>query len=268
MKRKKVLYLDCSSGISGDMTLGSLLDLGIDEAAFRKELLKLDFGGYELIIKKIDKHSIRMTDFDVLLDSEREQSYETHNISHNHIKASEHDHHHRNFNMIKEMIDSSDISDNAKKTSIKIFTEIAIAEGKVHGKPLDEVHFHEVGAIDSLVDIVGTAICLDMLGVEEVYASPLHEGTGTIQCKHGILPVPVPAVSEILAGSGIPVIHADATTELVTPTGAGIAKCIVKEFGDMPPMTIEKVGYGSGKRDTGLFGAVRAFIGYSYSKQS
>lgn len=166
--------------------------------------------------------------------------------------------------MVTDIIDASTITDNAKAIGKKIFTEIAVAEGKVHGKPLDEVHFHEVGAVDSLVDIMGTAICLDILGADEIYASPLHEGSGTVMCQHGILPVPVPAVTAMLSGSGIPVIQEDSDTELITPTGAGIAKCMVKSFGKMPPMTIERVGYGHGKRDTGLFGALRAFLGTPY----
>lgn len=291
MADKKILYLDCSSGISGDMTLAALLDLGIDEETFRQELKKIDFGGYELEIKKVNHRCIEMMDVDVILESEKghEHSHDNghshshehshdhehshghehshsheHSHDHNHIHNHTHKHEHRNLQMITELVEGSKISDNAKVIGLKIFGEIARAEGLVHGKPVDQVHFHEVGAVDSLVDIMGVAICLDMLGIEEIYASPLHEGSGSIMCQHGMLPVPVPAVSAILAGSNIPVIQEDVSTELITPTGAGIAKCMVKSFGQMPPMMIEKIGYGHGKRDTGLLGAVRAFVGTLY----
>ena len=264
MSGKKVLYLDCTSGISGDMTLAALLDLGIDERAFRDELKKLDFGGYTLEIKKIEHHSIRMMDIDVILDSDRNKEQEgcsdQKNSDCQHIPSHAHDCGHRNLKMITDVIDSSDISENAKCMGKKIFHEIAEAEGKVHGKSADQVHFHEMGAIDSLVDIMGAVICIDWLGIEEIYASPLYEGGGMIKCRHGLLPVPVPAVAAILSGSEIPIVHGNADTELITPTGAGIAKCLVKEFGNMPPLKIEKIGYGHGKRETGLFGAVRAFL--------
>lgn len=265
MSEKRILYLDCTSGISGDMSVAALLDLGIDEEKFRQELRKLDFGGYELAIGKLTHNCIEMMDFDVILDSNKHGHSHDHSENHNHHSHSE-DHEHRNLKMILDIIDRSTITDNAKAIGRDIFTEIAKAEAQVHGKTIEDVHFHEVGAVDSLVDIMGFAICLDMLGIDEVYASPLHEGSGTIMCQHGILPVPVPAVSAILSGSGIPVVQEDVGTELITPTGAGIAKCMVKSFGKMPPMKIEKVGYGHGKRDTGLFGAVRAFMGVPFEE--
>ena len=258
----RILYLDCSSGISGDMTLGALLDLGIDEQVFREELKKLDFGSYALDIKKVQRSAIDMMDVDVILDSEHRHVHD-----HGHVEARPHDHVHRNLKMVMDIIDGSGITDNAKEIGRKIFTEIAKAEAKVHGKPIDQVHFHEVGAIDSLVDIMGAAICFDILGITEIYASPLHEGSGKIMCQHGILPVPVPAVAAILEGSGIHIIQEDADTELSTQTGSGIAKTMVKSFGKMPPMTIEKIGYGHGKRETGLFGAVRAIIGRPYREE-
>lgn len=148
-----------------------------------------------------------------------------------------------------------------KELSIKIFREIARAEAKVHNKQIDEVHFHEVGAVDSIVDIVGTAICLDLLGVKKVFSSPLHEGRGFIQCQHGILPVPVPAVMEMLAGSNIPFIAEDINTELVTPTGLGIIKTICSSYGNMPAMIIDRIGYGMGKKDIGRLNALRVVLG-------
>lgn len=269
MSGKKVLYLDCTSGISGDMTLAALLDLGIDEKTFRDELKKLEFGGYGLEIKKMEHHSIKMMDVNVILDNEKnEEPDDSHSDGQKcdcqHVSSHRHDHEYRNLKMITDIIDASGISPNAKHIGGKIFSEIAKAEGKVHGKPIDQVHFHEVGAIDSLVDIMGVAICIDLLGIEEIYASPLYEGGGMIKCQHGLLPIPVPAVAAILSDSQIPIVHGNADTELITPTGAGIAKCLVKEFGKRPPIMIERVGYGHGKRDTGLFGAVRAFLGTLY----
>lgn len=239
----KVLYFDCTSGISGDMTLAALLDLGVDQNYLINELKKLNVDGYELIIQKKERHSIQMMDVDVIL--------------------MDHDHSHteRNLNMISKIIDGSSISENAKETSKRIFKEIAKAEAKVHGKSVEEVHFHEVGAVDSIVDILGVAICIDALNVDVIYSSPLHDGHGFIQCRHGLLPVPVPAVMAMLEDSNIPVVQDDVNTEMITPTGIGIVKCLAKDYIKMPPMQVEKTGYGLGKRDTGRYGAVRAIIG-------
>lgn len=283
----KVLYLDCSSGISGDMTLASLLDLGVDKEFLIQELKKLNVDGYEIIIQKKDRHSIQMMDVDVKLtgmeydhehshdhndghhhhghnhgshdhDHEEAHSHEHHDQDHNH---NHHHHGERNLEMISNIIDDSTISEKAKETSKRIFQEIARAEAKVHGKSLEEVHFHEVGAIDSIVDIVGVAICIAALDVDVIYASPLHDGNGFIQCRHGLLPVPVPAVMAMLEGSDIPVVQDDVNTEMITPTGMGIVKCLAEDFTKMPAMKIEKIGYGLGKRETGRFGAVRAILG-------
>ncbi|MDF2524399.1 MAG: hypothetical protein K0R31_2040 [Clostridiales bacterium] len=159
------------------------------------------------------------------------------------------------------MIDHSGLNNRVKSFSKKVFNEIAKAEAKVHHKEIHEVHFHEVGAVDSIVDIVGTAICLDLLGVDKVYSSPMHEGSGFIKCQHGIIPVPVPAVMEMLSSSNIPMISEDINTELVTPTGLGIIKCLSEGFGKMPAMTVEKAGYGMGKKETGRFNALRIVLG-------
>ena len=245
------------------MTLGALIDLGVDKDYLISELNKLDFGGYELVIQQKDRHSIKMMDVDVILTGAHEHRHE-HEHGHSHGHSAEEN----NLEKIINLIDKSDISENAKITSKKIFTEIAAAEAKVHGKKIEEVHFHEVGAIDSIVDIVGTAICLDRIGADIIYASPLHDGNGSVECSHGILPVPVPAVMAMLEGSGIPLVQEDVGTEMVTPTGMGIVKCVASGFGKMPPMTIEKTGYGMGKRDTGMFGAVRAILGTPYEVEN
>lgn len=238
-----ILYFDCFSGISGDMTLGALIDLGIDEHRFRKELEKLQVDGYEIVISKKTKHGISGMDVDVILVQDEEK------------------HHERNLKDIETLIDASGIAERAKDFSKKVFREIAAAEARVHDKSIGEVHFHEVGAVDSIVDIVGTAICLDLLGVERVYSSKLHDGHGFIECRHGIIPVPVPAVMEMLAGSGIPLIQTDIETELVTPTGMGIIKILSSGFGSMPEMFPSKIGYGMGKREYEGFGALRIIMG-------
>jgi uncharacterized protein (TIGR00299 family) protein len=268
------------------MTLAALIDLGIDTEKFKMELSKLQLDGYDIVISQKSKSGVVGTDINVILhndeplkdDDEHEHGHEhdhehehahEHNHGHEHEHAHEHEHSHkhdhdagaRNLEDISALINSSALRENVKVFAIKVFTEIAKAEAKVHGKAINEVHFHEVGAVDSIVDIVGVSICLDMLGVDKIYSSALHEGTGFISCRHGLLPVPVPAVMEMLAGSNIPVVTEDVNTELVTPTGIGIIKCLAHGFGKMPAMAVEKIGYGMGKKDTGRFNALRIIMG-------
>lgn len=280
----KVLYFDCFSGISGDMTLGALLDLGIDKAAFMAELEKLKVDGYSIEINNKIKNGISGTDVHVVLeetghheDDEEHQYGEIHHIDHHHHgehehtheDAHEHTHTHnseRNLEDIEHIINHSELRPRVKSMSTKIFREIARAEAKVHGKGINEVHFHEVGAVDSIVDIVGSCICLDLLGIERIFASELHEGKGFVKCAHGLLPVPVPAVMEMLCSSKIPLITEDIPFELVTPTGLAIIKTISSGFGKMPPMSIEKTGYGMGKRETGRFNALRVVMGSLYQQ--
>ncbi|TGE34378.1 nickel pincer cofactor biosynthesis protein LarC [Desulfosporosinus sp. Sb-LF] len=251
----KVLYFDCFSGISGDMTLGALLDLGVDEQSLRRELDKLKLDGYKLVIGKSIKNGITGMDVNVILTTHH------HHSDHSHTHTHAHDHHARNLRDIELLIEESDLSLGVKNFGKKVFREIAAAEAKVHDKDIYEVHFHEVGAVDSIVDIVGTAICLDLLGVDRVYASKLYDGHGFIECQHGIIPVPVPAVMEMLSGSRIPLIQTDINTELITPTGMGIIKSLSLGFGTMPEMSVDRVGYGMGKRETGGFNALRVVIG-------
>lgn len=249
----KILYFDCFSGISGDMTLGALIDLGVSVEDLKKELKKLNLSGYELSVNKTAKYGIAGTDVDVIL------THDPHH--HDHEGHEEHRHHGRNLKDIIDMIDRSELKDSVKAFGKKVFFEIAQAEAKVHHKSPEEVHFHEVGAVDSIIDIVGVAICLDLLGVKKVLSSPLHEGQGFIECQHGILPVPVPAVMEMLSGSQIPVVINDINTELVTPTGIGIIKCLASDFGNIPPMTIDRIGYGFGKKDIGRLNTLRIVLG-------
>jgi len=318
----RVLYFDCFSGISGDMTLGALLDLGLDHNAFLQELDKLNVTGYSVDIKKVVKNGISGTDVNVILEDdehehEHERSHEhnehehehehsheqdehehehshDHGHGHSHEHENEHDHGHehshehghehshehghehghshsqpqRNLMDIEHIINMSSLKPRVKAMSAKIFREVARAEAKVHGKNIEEVHFHEVGALDSIIDIIGACICIDMLGVERIYASELHDGKGFVKCAHGLLPVPVPAVLEMLCNSNIPLITEDTPFELVTPTGIAILKMTSSSFGKMPPLSIEKTGYGMGKRETGRFNALRVIVGTLYQQDS
>ena len=269
---ERILYFDCFAGISGDMSFGALLDLGLDPSAVVNEIKKLGVKGYDIEIRKINRYSISGTDVIVTLngdsDCEHEHGYEHgHEHGHGHVHGHGHSHHHnekdRSLSGIVHIIRSSGISEKAKQLAISIFGEIAKAEAAVHGTLLSEVHFHEVGAIDSIVDIVGTAVCIDMLKVDRIVCSPVHEGQGFIQCRHGRLPVPVPAVAKMLENSGIAVVTEDIQAELVTPTGLGIVKTVSESCGKMPEMLVERVGYGFGKTETGRLNALRVVLGTS-----
>jgi uncharacterized protein (TIGR00299 family) protein len=255
----KVLYFDCFSGISGDMTLGALLDLGIDKDEFLNELKKLNLSGYEIEINKANNYGITGMDVNVVINEEYNKMV---NKLGNHISGCNGAHTHgRHLKDIEEIINNSNLKYSVKELSKKIFREIARVESKVHNKSINEIHFHEVGAVDSIVDIVGAAICFDLLKADKVISSPVHDGQGFIECEHGTMPVPVPAVMEMLKDSKIPFVCEDVSTELVTPTGLGILKCTASYYGNMPEMFIDKVGYGMGKRNIGKLNALRAVIG-------
>ena len=264
----KTLYLDCFAGISGDMTLGAFIDLGVDGEYLIKELEKLKVGGYHIHISRKAKNGIMGTDVDVVLEHEHTHESEHHH-SHEHTHESEHqhEHHHRSYRDIKKLIDTSELNENVKTLSQKIFHYVAKAEAKIHGKSIDEVHFHEVGAIDSIVDIIGTAICFDYLKVEKVVASPLHTGTGTIKCQHGIIPIPAPATLEILREAKIPFYSTGIKKELVTPTGAAIIAGLVDVFEELGECEVEAVGYGCGKRDMPVVNMLRMMLVTSKKKQ-
>lgn len=268
---ERILYFDCFAGISGDMSIGALVDLGLEPSDVIKEIQKLGVKGYEIEMKKTSRYAISGIDVKVTLDGERScapEHGEGHGHDH-HCDHSGHDHHgqeERNLEDISHIIKTSAISERAKALSIAVFTEIAKAEAAVHGKKVEEVHFHEVGAIDSIVDIVGAAICIDMLKVDRIFCSPVHEGQGFIHCRHGRLPVPVPAVVKMLEGSGITVITEEIQAELVTPTGLGILKTVAEGCGKMPEMQVERVGYGFGKTDTGRLNALRVILGTTGSR--
>ncbi len=255
----KILYLDLFSGIAGDMFLGALLDLGLDAHKLERELKKLKLDGYHLHISRQQKSSIAGIKFDVHLAHDHEHGHshvhEHHVHEHVHDHAHSHTHHdhdhenQRHFAEIENLISRSKLSAWVKKKSIAVFQRIAEAEGKIHGLPPAKVHFHEIGAVDSIVDIVGAAIALELLGKPRVFASPVVEGTGWIDCAHGRFPVPAPATLAILGARGIGITQCDEPHELVTPTGAALLAEFVEGFGAMENLVAEKIGFGLGTRD-------------------
>ncbi|AVQ37615.1 nickel pincer cofactor biosynthesis protein LarC [Clostridium botulinum] len=258
---RRILYYDCFSGISGDMNLGALIDLGVDKEYLLKELAKLNINDeFKIKINKDARKGISGTKVDVILKNsyehnhDHEHSHECghghgHEHNHNHEHGHNHNHHHhRNLININKIIDNSELNNDVKKISKDIFLEVAKAEGKVHNKPLEEVHFHEVGATDSIVDIVGAAICLDYLKVDKILCSKVQVGSGFVKCAHGTMPVPAPATAEIL--KDIPMVSSEEIPfEATTPTGAAIVASTVYKFTQNKNFHIEKVGYGIGGKD-------------------
>ncbi|MCI1632571.1 MAG: nickel pincer cofactor biosynthesis protein LarC [Liquorilactobacillus nagelii] len=248
----KTLVLDAFSGISGDMFLGALFDLGLSKTALEEQLAKLKVTGYQLLVDRTSHSSIYGTNFDVILAD--------HQVKDNGI--TEHGHHHgRSFATIKQLIEASELSDSIKQRAVKLFQEIAVAEAHVHHQKVSEVHFHEVGAIDSIVDLVGAAIALDLMKIDRIVVNNLADGTGTIKIAHGIVPVPVPAVMQLRVGTKIPIhLRSEVTTELITPTGMALVKCLASEFDTTPSGILERTGYGFGNREIGSLNALRASI--------
>lgn len=285
---RKILYLECSSGISGDMTAAALLDAGADEAAVRRALESLPVDGFEVRITRVVKSGLDVCDFDVVLDAahenhdhdmaylhghehgeasahdhdhEHEHAHgEAHVHDHDHTHDGGHRHEHRGMAEIGAIIDAADMTDRAKEIARAVFAVIAEAEARAHGVSVDQVHFHEVGAVDSIADIVAIAAALDSLDVDDVAVSDLVEGTGTVRCQHGIIPVPVPAVVNIAAAHGLPLRITDVRGELVTPTGAAVAAAVRTRDALPERFIIERVGMGAGKRAYETPGILRAMI--------
>jgi uncharacterized protein (TIGR00299 family) protein len=259
---EKTLYLECYSGISGDMTVAALLDLGADQKVLLSGLKSLNVDGYKINISRKNKGGIDACDFDVILEndteSERNQSLSEDLPEHLHVKLGHHEN--RNLYDIITIIDNSAISVNAKEIAKKIFHIDAVAEAKAHGNPIEKVYFHELGAVDSIVDIVSAAICLDNLGIKEVIVTEVYDGTGHIKCRNGMLPVPVPAVVNIVADYNIPLHITDIIGELVTPTGAAIAAAIRTRDHLPAEFKIKKIGLGAGKREYKQPSILRAMI--------
>ena len=292
----KTLYLECYSGISGDMTVAALLDLGADRAVLDRVLKSLKVSGFEIKISRVVKSGIDACDFNVVLDKEHEnhdhdmeylhghhheghennhfydhnhahedevEHFHSHEHNHAHGAGSAQDRHHHEHRGIKEItyiIEHSAMTENAKKIALRIFEILAEAESKAHNVPVDQVHFHEVGAVDSIVDIVSVAVCLDDLDVTEVIVPVLCEGRGTVRCQHGILPIPVPAVANIVSANHLHLKMTEVEGELVTPTGAAIVAAVKTK--DKLPETfeIQKIGIGAGKRQYECPGILRAMI--------
>ncbi len=289
----RTLYLECYSGISGDMTVGALLDLGVDEGVLKRELKSLPLDEFEIAVTRVKKSGLDACDFRVILDEahdphDHDMEYlhghehiqahvhtdglehihkQSHadGLEHSHAEEAHghhqpHGHGHRGLHEIQEIIENSGLSRRAKETALRIFQVLAEAEAKAHGMPVEQVHFHEVGAVDSIVDIAAAAVCLDHLDIEEVVVSELYEGRGTIRCQHGIIPVPVPAVANIASAYHLPLHMTETEGELVTPTGAAIAAA-VRTAGRLPEnYRILKTGMGAGKRDYGRTGVLRAML--------
>lgn len=284
----KTLYIDCQAGISGDMFVAALLDLGAPEQTLRDALESLHTDDFRIEITKKQTHGILCTDYNVILTHAEpaesgahdhhhhveEHHHHPHGEEHQHPYGHEEEHGrphtpavqdahhlHRNLHDIEALLDASPLSPAVRALSKKIFGFVARAEAKVHGLPLKEVHFHEVGAADSIADIVGAAVCVDALGAEDIRFSPLTEGSGFVRCAHGLLPVPAPATAEILRAARIPYRTREVDGEMVTPTGAAIAAGLAHSFGPMPAMRVEKTGYGGGKREFPHANVLRAFLG-------
>ncbi len=305
----KTLYLECESGISGDMTVAALLDLGADQQILREALASLPVQGFDIRISRVKKSGLDACDFDVILDKEHENhdhdmeylhghnhghdhdthnhdadrmhehdghdhdaehTHEHHDAEHNiqehqvatdaHSMHTHHAHEHRSFADILQIIESSSLTERAKKTSVYIFSVLADAEAKAHGVPKDQVHFHEVGAVDSIVDILSVAICLDDLDIDQVIVTELCEGRGTVRCQHGILPIPVPAVANIVQENHLKLKLTQVEGELVTPTGAAIVAAIRTSDKLPESFFIEKTGLGAGKREYACAGILRAML--------
>ncbi len=268
----KTLYLECYSGISGDMTVAALLDLGADREVLKESLKSLPVGGFRTEITRVKKSGLDACDFSVILEQDNhdhdmeylhgsEKSYTGHHEHHHgHTYSHEHPHEHRGMKEITEIIQKSEMTVRAKKMAMRVFDILAQAESKAHGVPVEEVHFHEVGAVDSIVDIAAIAICMDNLDISNVIVPVLYEGTGFIRCQHGQIPVPVPAVTHIAETHKLKLKITDIQGELVTPTGAAVVAAFRTSDRLPEDFTMLKTGIGAGKRQYRCPGILRAML--------
>jgi len=242
----KTLYFDCFAGASGNMVLGALVALGVEREALLEQIKLLNIADFEIEFKTVDKSGI--------------------SALHAEVKVP-HEHAHRHLHTIEKIIFGSGLSENVKKRSIEIFTKLAAAEAKIHGIEIEKVHFHEVGAMDAIIDVVGACIGFEMLRIENFVCSKIHVGSGFAKMAHGKFPVPPPAVAELL--QGVPIYSTEIEGELITPTGAAIIATVCKEFGSIPEMIVEKTAYGAGTRDYKDFpNVLRLMIGEAQSPKS
>jgi uncharacterized protein (TIGR00299 family) protein len=244
----KILYYECFAGISGDMNLGAMIDVGIKPEYLIKELKKLNLKDYELKIFKDQRKGITGTKVDVLIKGQKDDTVDDNK-----------QHSHRNLSDIQKIISKSDLNENVKNLSLEIFGKVAEAEAIIHDKNINDIYFHEVGAVDSIVDIVGAAICIDYLKPDKIYSSTVELGSGFTHCAHGTLPVPAPASVEILKGK--PVKMGTVQYEATTPTGAAILAACADEFTDIINFAVEKIGYGIGSKDENIPNVLRVYLG-------
>ena len=277
----KTLYLECTMGAAGDMLMAALLELIPDRQAFIDQMNGLGLPGVHVAAEPGVKCGITGTHMRVTVDGEEEESEDVHEHHHHehghehphdhghehhhgheqHDHSHEHAHRHASVSDIEAVIDGLAVSDQVKKDAKAVYALIADAESKVHGRPVNEIHFHEVGAMDAVADVVGVCLLMEKIAPEQVFASPVHVGSGYVRCMHGILPVPAPATALIL--TGVPAYGGQVQGELCTPTGAALLRHFVSRFGDRPGMTSRAVGYGMGKKDFERANCVRAFLGES-----
>ncbi len=276
---EQALYIECYAGISGDMFVASLLDLGVDKDYLLSNLQTLPLEGYKINISRVKKMALDACDFNVILDvdnHDHDMQYlyeENHEHTHEHEHEHKHEHHehhiheanhthhiHRNLNDVTTIINNSQITDNAKSIANKIFQIIAEAEAKAHGTSVEQVHFHEVGAVDSIVDITAAAICIDKLNINKVFCSSLSEGKGFVNCQHGAIPIPVPAVVNIVSANDLKLHFTNTKGELITPTGAAIIAAIKTDDSMPENFMIEKIGIGAGKRQYNIPNVVRSML--------
>ena len=275
----RMLYFECYSGISGDMAVAAMLDLGADRDALDRALSSLNLDGFRTEVTRVSKSGLDVCDFNVILEVDNHDhdmgylyGHEHHHDHGHHGDHDEHDHDdhgahhhgdhhhpHRGLPEILSIIDRADMTDGAKAVSRKVFEIIGAAEAEAHGVPIDQVHFHEVGAVDSIVDVVALGVCIDSLGVSRVCFSELYEGTGCIRCQHGVIPVPAPAVANIASAHSLPLRITPSQGEYVTPTGAAFAAAV--RDSDVPAsFTIDRIGLGAGKRESERSGILRAML--------
>lgn len=240
----KTAYFDCFSGVSGDMILGALIDAGLDIRELESDLRRLKISGYKIRTERTDRKGISGTKFSV-------------DVIERNV--------HRSLKDIIKIVEQSNLDDDIKKLSRKTFEELAIIEAKIHHKNVEEIHFHEIGGLDFIIDVIGSMIGIKKLGLEAVYSSKIHVGTGFIKCQHGVLPAPAPATVELL--KGIPIYSKGIETELTTPTGIVILKTISKGFENMPEMKVEKIGYGAGSKQLQIPNLLRVYIGETKDAQ-
>ena len=260
----KTLYLECGMGAAGDMLTAALLELIDDKQAFVNRINRLGLPGVNVTAEPSVKCGITGTHMKVTVDGEEEESLDAH--SHHHEHGREHSHHHHvSVADIEELINGLDVSDRVKADAKAVYALIAEAESQVHGHPVSEIHFHEVGTMDAVTDVVSVCLLMEEIGAEEVVVSPVHVGSGHVHCMHGILPVPAPATALIL--KDVPTCGGHIQGELCTPTGAALLKHFASRFGDRPMMKTKAIGYGMGKKDFEQANCVRAFLGESEGKR-